>query len=95
LIWTLGEMLALPMTNVLAADRAGEGNVGSYVGAYMMSFAIALVLAPMIGTTIYERLGPSALWFGCAVAGVVVSVGMRSLSGAFRGAAMITGEDSH
>jgi len=22
LIWTLGEMLALPMTNVLAADRA-------------------------------------------------------------------------
>ncbi len=69
-VWTLGEMLTLPASNVVVANRAGEGRTGRYVGAYTVAFAIGFLLAPAIGTTVYERYGPSVWW------GVVGGIGV-------------------
>jgi predicted MFS family arabinose efflux permease len=81
--WTLGEMLCLPMTNVTAANRAPEGGTGRYLGAYTVAFSSALVLGPLAGTAVYERLGPTTLWAGVACVGVVLWAGFTALAGVF------------
>ena len=41
-IWTSGEMLALPFSNFLVAHRAAPGRVGEAMGMYMAVFSVAL-----------------------------------------------------
>lgn len=87
LVWTVGEMLSLPMTNSVAAHRAGSGGSGRYQGAYTLSWSTAFVLAPLIGTTVYERLGPAVLWYGIGVVGIGLWAGFTRLAPALRPAA--------
>jgi len=83
-VWTVGEMLSLPMTNTLVAERAGQGNRGRYMGLYTMAFSIAFVIAPLAGTWVLERHGPRTLWFGTGVLGFVLLAGALALIPAFR-----------
>jgi MFS family permease len=85
-VWTFGEMLALPLANTLVADRAVRGQRGRYMGLYMMSFSIAFVFAPAGGTWIYESFGPDVLWYGVGLAGVPLCLGAIALRPAFRSA---------
>jgi MFS family permease len=62
LVWTVGEMLALPMTNIFVAARAGAARSGAYMGAYTMAFATAFLIAPAVGLQIYDRYGGGVLW---------------------------------
>ena len=73
-VWTLGEMLALPLVNSVVADRAAPGTRGRYMGLYTMAFSLAFVLAPACGMLAYERLGPSGLWYGTAAFGAVLGL---------------------
>jgi predicted MFS family arabinose efflux permease len=83
-VWTLGEMLVLPLTNTVVAERAATGKQGSYMGLYTMGFSAAFVIAPLAGTQIYERLGPEVLWFGLAGFGVVQFLAALALIAPFR-----------
>jgi predicted MFS family arabinose efflux permease len=83
-IWTAGEMLSLPFTNSVAANRAPAAASGRYMGAYSLAFSFSFVLAPAIGTAVYERFGPTALWFGVAATGVVLLVACARLARRFR-----------
>jgi predicted MFS family arabinose efflux permease len=78
--WTTGEMLALPMTGAIVANRAGDASQGRYMGAFTFTFSTALVLAPMAGTLVYERLGPNVLWYGIMALGVPLGAGFASFS---------------
>ncbi len=69
MVWTLGEMLVLPMANVITANRADSASLGRYMGAYSLAFGMSFVLAPVIGTTIYDCLAPAALWYGIGLTG--------------------------
>jgi predicted MFS family arabinose efflux permease len=68
-VWTVGEMLALPQLNTLVAARAGPGRHGRYIGAYSMAFALAFAVAPAAGTWALGRFGPRALWLGLGALG--------------------------
>jgi len=61
-IWTVGEMLESPLLMAFVSGRAGERSRGSYMGLYMLAWSIALLLAPVVGTSIWQDLGPNALW---------------------------------
>ncbi len=78
-VWTMGEMLALPMTNIFVAARAGTARAGRYMGAYTMAFATAFLVAPVLGLTIYERYGAQLLWGGAGVVGGVLWAGFWGL----------------
>ena len=71
-VWTAGEMLALPFLSVVVADRAGAGRLGSFMGLYVTTFAAAFVFGPVIGGSVYERLGPDALWLGIGALGFAI-----------------------
>jgi MFS family permease len=89
-VWSVGEMLSFPISVAVVADRAAEANRGRYMGLYNLAFATAFVVAPLLGTWIYQSFGPRALWYGCGAVGVVVWIGFYALSAVNRSA---TGRD--
>jgi len=72
LVWTFGEMLFLPVTLSLAGSRAAASATGRYLGAYAFCFSLSLVLAPVIGTRVYEAYGGLALWLGIGALGPIL-----------------------
>ena len=64
-IWTIGEMLSMPLVTALIAARADDSNRGRYMGMFSFAFSLAFVVAPAGGTAIYEHLGPDAVWYVC------------------------------
>jgi predicted MFS family arabinose efflux permease len=71
-LWSLGEMLFFPLGAALAARRAPPSAVGRYLGVYHLAFALSFVLAPLLGTAVYERHGAPVLWTGCVAVGLLV-----------------------
>ncbi len=79
-VWTLGEMLSMPLLGSLIAVRAGPGSQGRYMGLFSFSFSLSMILGPIIGTAVYGKYGPDTLWFGCGIAGLLLSVAFTLLS---------------
>jgi predicted MFS family arabinose efflux permease len=78
-VWTFGEILTLPLLVTLVAGRAGPAGQGRYQGLLTLSFALATIVGPLLGSWIYNSAGPDMLWFGCGVLGVVLAAGFTLL----------------
>jgi MFS family permease len=65
LVWSAGEMLTMPVAVAQAADLAPANMRGRYMGAFGFTWAAALMIGPLLGTTLF-RLHPAALWGACA-----------------------------
>jgi predicted MFS family arabinose efflux permease len=83
-VLTVGEMLSMPITNAVVAERAGHDAVGRYMGTYALSFSTAFVVGPIAGTAVYQNLGPHILWYGIGATGVVLALAFAALSRTFR-----------
>jgi MFS family permease len=82
LIWTVGEMLTLPVMAGVVANRAGERSRGRYMALFTIAFEGAFVIAPLAGTWIYQSYGTYVLWVGCIGIGFLLLAGYWALSGA-------------
>ncbi len=71
-VWTAGEIVESPATSAFIADRAPEHARGRYQGALGMMYAMAAVIGPIAGTSVYH-FSPTALWLGCGALGVVTA----------------------
>jgi predicted MFS family arabinose efflux permease len=80
-IWTMGEMVTFPMLSGLVANRAGDRSRGRYMALFTVAFEGAFVTAPLIGTWVYQRLGPQVLWLGCIGLGFLLLAGFWGLAG--------------
>jgi MFS family permease len=69
-IWTFGEMVAAPVGNAYVADLAPAHLRGRYQGAFNLTFAIGFVMAPALGTRLYDW-SPGGLWLACGLLSVV------------------------
>ncbi len=76
-IWTIGEILIFPMMVTFIANRAGASRIGMYMGVYTLTFSVSMMLAPLIGSFIYDRFGTTVLWSGYGIVGLVVFTGLR------------------
>ncbi len=72
LIWSIGEMLVFPMMAGVIANRASDANRGKYMGLLSFNFALAFVIGPVIGSSIYSNFGGDMLWFAAGGAGIIV-----------------------
>jgi MFS family permease len=72
LIWTLGEIIASPVSSAFVADRSPEHTRGRYQASLGVMFALGAVVGPTIGTLTYE-FSPDVLWIGCGVAGMLAA----------------------
>jgi predicted MFS family arabinose efflux permease len=79
LVWTIGEICVLPVSNTVIADLAPVEVRGRYQGAYGLSWGVASFLAPAAGSFVLQRFGSVPLWTGCLVLGMLVAVGYLAL----------------
>jgi MFS family permease len=68
LVWTLGEVGFSTASPTIVAELAPVTQRGAYQGTYQLSWGVASLLAPMLGTLVLARLGSGALWSGCLLA---------------------------
>ncbi len=89
-VWSVGEMLAFPFSNILVARRAAPGRTGQALGMYSATFAVAIVLAPA-GLPILERFGGGVLWGAAGALGVPLWIAMALLARRLRRPAGVRG----
>lgn len=73
-VWSIGEMVAVPASNVYVTSLAGEGRLGQYMGVYTAVFGVAQVIAPAAGLFVFSRYGGDMIWYGTTVLGAIVMV---------------------
>jgi MFS family permease len=75
-IWTFGEMIFLPGASAYVGDLAPAHRQGAYMGAYQMVANMSFAIGPWLGTTIFEKFGPTTLWTGlfiiCALSSLLL-----------------------
>jgi predicted MFS family arabinose efflux permease len=78
-VWTMGEILTVPMLMTLVSSRADEAAQGEYQGLCSLAFAVSWVIGPPLGMAIYDHLGGEVLWYACGGLGIVLSAGFSLL----------------
>jgi MFS family permease len=68
-VFTLGEMLALPMASAYVANLAPPNMRGRYMGVNGMTWALALIAGPGAGLKLLA-VNPGAYWVVCGALGV-------------------------
>jgi len=74
-VWTVGEVIGAAVGPAIVADLSPPALRGRYQGVFGFSFAAAALVAPLVGGTVYDRLGGPVLWTGCAVLCFVTAAG--------------------
>jgi len=83
-VWTVGEVIGAAVGPSVVADLAPAALRGRYQGVFGFSFATASLVAPLAGGAVYQHLGGTVLWVGCAVLSFVTG-GVHLAVGPARG----------
>jgi predicted MFS family arabinose efflux permease len=75
LILSFSEIFAMPFMSTYVVDRSNSQNRGSYMGLYTISFAVALILAPYLGSRIIANYGFEILWWGTGCIALLIAIG--------------------
>jgi MFS family permease len=70
--FTLGEMIAMPVSGAYVADLAPPDKRGLYMGTYGMVWALAFVCGPSLGLVLFS-VNHVLLWLTCGVLGAVAA----------------------
>jgi MFS family permease len=72
-VWTLGEIVFVPVASAHVADISPGNMRGRYQGAWTATWGVSHILAPILGTAVYQ-INPYALWIACAAVGALAAV---------------------
>lgn len=72
-VFTLGEMIAMPVAGAYIADLSPPHLRGRYSGAFGLTWACGLVLGPALGLKLFA-LDSAALWVGCGALGLLAAM---------------------
>jgi MFS family permease len=78
-IFTFGEMVAMPVSSAYIADLAPAHLRGRYMGAYAVTWSAALIFAPQMGMRLFG-VSPAALWLACGALAVLAAAIIMPLS---------------
>ncbi|SMP24673.1 MFS transporter [Chryseobacterium profundimaris] len=70
----VGEIWALPFMATITALRSGKNNKGAYMGLNGISFSIAFIVTPYLGTLIAEKFGFTTLWIGTGILATTIAI---------------------
>ncbi len=74
-VWSLGEILVLPVAATVVAGLSPSDLRGRYQGLYSLTFGAAMFASPVLGAAVLERLGAGALWAACLGLSLLVALG--------------------
>jgi MFS family permease len=78
-VWTVGEMLFMPALTTLIANLSDDSTRGKYMGMFSLSFSLAFIVGPSLGSYVYHHISPHLLWMFCGVIGVILLGGFTRL----------------
>ena len=73
LFWSVGDLLLLGHSWSIVSELATERARGSYLAVFGVSWGIAAVIAPLLGTQLLAHGGPALLWMSLAGAAVLLA----------------------
>ena len=73
IVFTLGEMVAMPVSSAFIAGLAPMHMRGRYMGAFGLTWACGLIVGPAVGMRLFA-LEPSALWLTCGALGALAAI---------------------
>lgn len=79
LVFTIGEMFALPFINTIIVKRSNDQNRGMYAAGYSLSWSLAQVIGPLGGFYLANLLGYNMLWYCLALLLVLSAYGFSRL----------------
>jgi len=79
-IVTIGEIMVMPTASTFVATVAPLSMRGRYMGVHMLSQGIAASIAPILGGLLNDNLGPSAIWYGGGLLGVLSALSFAQLA---------------
>jgi MFS family permease len=71
-LFTLGEMISMPVSGAYVADLAPSHQRGLYMGTYGMVWAVAFVFGPSLGMVVFS-FNHILLWVACGVLGLLAA----------------------
>ena len=71
-LFTLGEMISMPISGAYVANLAPAHQRGLYMGAYGMVWALAFVFGPSLGMLLFDA-NHILLWLVCGALGVLAA----------------------
>jgi MFS family permease len=83
-IWTVGEMVAVPVSQAYVADVAPEDMRGRYMGAAGLTWGVGWSLGPLLAGLVMDFADPHYVWYGCLAVGLVAAVAFLKLEGVRR-----------
>ena len=78
IVWTMGEILTMPLSGTVVASRAGDAT-GRYMGMFSLNFSLSMFLAPLVGNWLFAHIGGDALWPVMGVAALLAAAGIWAM----------------
>lgn len=75
----VSEILAMPFMSTVIVKNSEENNRGAYMGLYSLSFSVAHIFSPFLGTLTVERFGFETLWWATGMISIIVAMGLYFL----------------
>lgn len=79
-VWSVGDLLLMGHAWTIVSRLAPTGSRGRYLAAYGLSWGVATVLAPVLGTLLLAGGGPGALWLTLAAGSLGLALGQPALA---------------
>jgi MFS family permease len=79
-ILTIGEMIAIPISNAVVARFAPDEMRGRYNFIYGLSWGISFALGPYLAGRIMDNYNPNLLWYACGIVGLLSVLGFLGLN---------------
>ncbi len=79
IVASLSEIFAMPFMNAFSIERSKSHNRGQYSALHSMTWSVAQISAPLIGTQTIALLGFDTLWYILGSFGVISAVGFSLL----------------
>jgi MFS family permease len=85
-VWSLGDLVLMGRAYTLVAAIAPADGRGSYLAAYGLSWGVAAVVAPLLGTQLLDRAGVGATWATLAAISLLLAAAYGPARGLLGGA---------
>ncbi len=84
LVISFGEMFVMPFSSNYVFGRSEGSKQGQYMALYTMSYSVANIIAPFLGTQVITAWGYHVLWYLVAGLALVTWVGFWFMSNKFQ-----------
>jgi predicted MFS family arabinose efflux permease len=78
---SFGEMFVMPFSSNFVFGRSEGSKQGQYMALYTMSYSVANIIAPFVGTQVIANWGYATLWYLVIGLALITCLGFGLMSG--------------